>query len=225
MLQLSLIVFVLIYGYCSGCYVSLIAPSAAQLGPTSTVGTRLGSLFFIMSIGGVSKSYPEEKRHERWLDKLHMNSSWEHQSLASSWEAHRRFNGGQQLASLVVWSLLESSFVLRLDSVPLVGNFVARSDSWKTFISSKRKEKKKKTHPQLYYYSFAFTANCYITLLQFFFVLLFKQPCVWRYAKLLVFYSGFQLCWWRERYNSYVTCCVLVFDVGLCHVVLLWRGL
>jgi MCP family monocarboxylic acid transporter-like MFS transporter 10 len=51
--QLSIIAFVLIFGYCSGCFVSLIAPSAAQLGPTNTVGTRLGMMFFVMSIGGL----------------------------------------------------------------------------------------------------------------------------------------------------------------------------
>lgn len=54
-LQLSIIVFALIYGYCSGCFVSVIAPAAAQLGPTSTVGTRLGMMFAFMSIGGVSQ--------------------------------------------------------------------------------------------------------------------------------------------------------------------------
>jgi MCP family monocarboxylic acid transporter-like MFS transporter 10 len=32
----------------------LIAPGAAQLGPTNTAGTRLGMMFFIMSFGGVS---------------------------------------------------------------------------------------------------------------------------------------------------------------------------
>jgi hypothetical protein len=52
--QLSIIAFTLIFGYCSGCFVSLIAPCAAQLGLTSTAGTRLGMMFGIMSIGGVS---------------------------------------------------------------------------------------------------------------------------------------------------------------------------
>jgi MFS family permease len=51
--NLSLIAFTLVYGYCSGCFVSIIAPCVAQLGATNTVGTRLGMMFAIMSVGGL----------------------------------------------------------------------------------------------------------------------------------------------------------------------------
>lgn len=40
--KLSMIAFTLIFGYCSGCYVSLIPACVAQLGPIHNVGTRLG---------------------------------------------------------------------------------------------------------------------------------------------------------------------------------------
>ncbi|UZJ52469.1 hypothetical protein CBS101457_001789 [Exobasidium rhododendri] len=51
--NLSMIAFTLVFGYCSGCFVSLIPSCAAQLGSTDTVGNRLGMMFFLMSFGGL----------------------------------------------------------------------------------------------------------------------------------------------------------------------------
>lgn len=43
-----MIAFTLIFGYCSGCYVSLIPACVSQLGPISNVGTRLGVSGFVI---------------------------------------------------------------------------------------------------------------------------------------------------------------------------------
>lgn len=51
--NLSLILFALAFGYASGCFVSIIAPCAVQLGSIETVGTRTGMMLSIMSIGGL----------------------------------------------------------------------------------------------------------------------------------------------------------------------------
>lgn len=49
------VIFAILYGFGSGCYVSLIPACAAQLGgaTTSNAGTRIGMLFGVMSIGGL----------------------------------------------------------------------------------------------------------------------------------------------------------------------------
>lgn len=49
----GLVTFAIIYGFTSGCYVSLIPACVAQLGTTETVGTRIGMMFLAMSIGGL----------------------------------------------------------------------------------------------------------------------------------------------------------------------------
>ncbi|PWN43903.1 MFS general substrate transporter [Ceraceosorus guamensis] len=49
----GLIPFAILYGYSSGCYVSLIPSAIGQLGSTSTFGTRLGMCFFVCSLGGL----------------------------------------------------------------------------------------------------------------------------------------------------------------------------
>ncbi|KAJ1017864.1 hypothetical protein NDA16_005180 [Ustilago loliicola] len=49
----GLITFAVLYGFTSGCYVSLIPTCSSQLGSTSTVGTRNGMMFFLMSFGGL----------------------------------------------------------------------------------------------------------------------------------------------------------------------------
>lgn len=49
----GLLVFAILYGFTSGCYVSLIPACSSQLGTTSTVGTRNGMMFFLMSFGGL----------------------------------------------------------------------------------------------------------------------------------------------------------------------------
>ncbi|GAC93191.1 monocarboxylate transporter [Pseudozyma hubeiensis SY62] len=49
----GLVVFSILYGFTSGCYVSLIPACSSQLGSTSTVGTRNGMMFFLMSFGGL----------------------------------------------------------------------------------------------------------------------------------------------------------------------------
>lgn len=49
----GLITFAILYGFTSGCYVSLIPACSSQLGSTSTVGTRNGMMFFLMSFGGL----------------------------------------------------------------------------------------------------------------------------------------------------------------------------
>ncbi|SPC61359.1 related to Monocarboxylate transporter [Ustilago sp. UG-2017b] len=49
----GLVTFAILYGFTSGCYVSLIPACSSQLGSTSTVGTRNGMMFFLMSFGGL----------------------------------------------------------------------------------------------------------------------------------------------------------------------------
>ncbi|PWN46924.1 MFS general substrate transporter [Violaceomyces palustris] len=49
----GLLAFSILYGFTSGCYVSLIPACVAQLGPSSTVGTRNGMMFAIGSFGGL----------------------------------------------------------------------------------------------------------------------------------------------------------------------------
>lgn len=53
--QLSMIAFTILFGYCSGAWISLAPVSVIQLGPMHTVGSRMGALFSFMSIAGVSK--------------------------------------------------------------------------------------------------------------------------------------------------------------------------
>lgn len=90
-----MILFTLIYGYCSGCFVSLIAPCAAQLGPTNTAGTRLGMMFAIMSFGGVSVGRaPSCKMRSSHPSPHSLHSFSAHPSLATSWAAARRTSGG-----------------------------------------------------------------------------------------------------------------------------------
>ncbi|ETS60296.1 hypothetical protein PaG_05851 [Moesziomyces aphidis] len=49
----GLITFAILYGFTSGCYVSLIPACSSQLGSTATVGARNGMMFFLMSFGGL----------------------------------------------------------------------------------------------------------------------------------------------------------------------------
>lgn len=49
----SIIVYTFLYGWGSGCYVSLIPAAIAQLGSTETIGTRIGLMFAVMSVGGL----------------------------------------------------------------------------------------------------------------------------------------------------------------------------
>lgn len=49
----GLVTFCILFGFTSGCYVSLIPACSAQLGSTATVGTRNGMMFFLMSFGGL----------------------------------------------------------------------------------------------------------------------------------------------------------------------------
>ncbi|CAD6924142.1 unnamed protein product [Tilletia controversa] len=49
----GMIFFSILYGFASGSYVSLIPASIGQLGPTSTIGTRLGMAFAGSSLGGL----------------------------------------------------------------------------------------------------------------------------------------------------------------------------
>jgi MCP family monocarboxylic acid transporter-like MFS transporter 10 len=52
-MQLSIIAFAIIFGYCSGCYVSLIPTCVNQLGDSRTAGSRMGALFSLMSFAGL----------------------------------------------------------------------------------------------------------------------------------------------------------------------------
>ncbi|KAF4977212.1 hypothetical protein FZEAL_6240 [Fusarium zealandicum] len=52
--QNGLIAFAALYGYCSGAFVSLIAPLVAQISPLPEIGFRTGIVFFISSIGGLT---------------------------------------------------------------------------------------------------------------------------------------------------------------------------
>ncbi|EPQ27809.1 uncharacterized protein PFL1_04554 [Pseudozyma flocculosa PF-1] len=49
----GLVAFAVIFGFTSGCYVSLIPACCAQLGSTATVGTRNGMMFMVGSLGGL----------------------------------------------------------------------------------------------------------------------------------------------------------------------------
>lgn len=50
----GLISFAALFGFCSGAYVSLIAPLVSQISPLSEIGFRTGIVFFISSIGGLT---------------------------------------------------------------------------------------------------------------------------------------------------------------------------
>jgi MFS family permease len=50
----GLIAFAALFGFCSGAYVSLIAPLVSQISPLPEIGFRTGIVFFISSIGGLT---------------------------------------------------------------------------------------------------------------------------------------------------------------------------
>ncbi|GKT51115.1 MFS transporter asaE [Colletotrichum spaethianum] len=50
----ALIAFAVLFGVCSGAYVSLIAPLVAQISPVHEIGFRTGITFFTNSIGGLT---------------------------------------------------------------------------------------------------------------------------------------------------------------------------
>ncbi|GKT93787.1 major facilitator superfamily transporter [Colletotrichum tofieldiae] len=50
----ALIAFAVLFGFCSGAYVSLIAPLIAQISPIQEIGFRTGITFFTNSIGGLT---------------------------------------------------------------------------------------------------------------------------------------------------------------------------
>ncbi|KXH38525.1 major facilitator superfamily transporter [Colletotrichum simmondsii] len=50
----ALIAFAVLFGFCSGAYVSLIAPLIAQISPLHEIGFRTGITFFTNSIGGLT---------------------------------------------------------------------------------------------------------------------------------------------------------------------------
>ncbi|KAF7558189.1 hypothetical protein G7Z17_g122 [Cylindrodendrum hubeiense] len=50
----GIIAFAALFGFCSGAYVSLIAPLVAQISPMQEIGFRTGIVFFISSIGGLT---------------------------------------------------------------------------------------------------------------------------------------------------------------------------
>jgi MCP family monocarboxylic acid transporter-like MFS transporter 10 len=52
--QLSVAAFAILFGYCSGAWISLSPICVIPLGPLHSVGSRVGGLFSIMSIAGVS---------------------------------------------------------------------------------------------------------------------------------------------------------------------------
>lgn len=52
--QNAIIAFAALFGFCSGAYVSLIAPLVAQISPLPEVGFRTGIVFFVCSIGGLT---------------------------------------------------------------------------------------------------------------------------------------------------------------------------
>ncbi|KAK8147645.1 hypothetical protein G3M48_001258 [Beauveria asiatica] len=49
----GIIAFAVLFGFCSGAYVSLIAPLVAQISPLQEIGFRTGNVFFVSSIGGL----------------------------------------------------------------------------------------------------------------------------------------------------------------------------
>ncbi|KAM5352807.1 hypothetical protein ACJ41O_005529 [Fusarium nematophilum] len=50
----GIIAFAALFGFCSGAYVSLIAPLVAQISPFPEIGFRTGIVFFISSLGGLT---------------------------------------------------------------------------------------------------------------------------------------------------------------------------
>ncbi|KAH8667743.1 major facilitator superfamily domain-containing protein [Ilyonectria robusta] len=50
----GIIAFAALFGFCSGAYVSLIAPLVAQISPMQEIGFRTGIVFFISSVGGLT---------------------------------------------------------------------------------------------------------------------------------------------------------------------------
>lgn len=50
----GVIAFAALFGFCSGAYVSLIAPLVAQISPISEIGFRTGLVFLLSSIGGLT---------------------------------------------------------------------------------------------------------------------------------------------------------------------------
>ncbi|VUC28136.1 unnamed protein product [Clonostachys rosea] len=50
----ALIAFAVLFGFCSGAYVSLIAPLVMQISPLPEIGFRTGLVFLISSIGGLT---------------------------------------------------------------------------------------------------------------------------------------------------------------------------
>ncbi|KAK1999418.1 major facilitator superfamily transporter [Colletotrichum falcatum] len=50
----SIIAFAVLFGFCSGAYVSLIGPLVAQISPIQEIGFRTGITFFVNSIAGLT---------------------------------------------------------------------------------------------------------------------------------------------------------------------------
>lgn len=50
----GVIAFAALFGFCSGAYVSLIAPLVAQISPIPEIGFRTGIIFFIASVSGLT---------------------------------------------------------------------------------------------------------------------------------------------------------------------------
>ncbi|KAK7403530.1 hypothetical protein QQX98_010708 [Neonectria punicea] len=50
----GILAFAALFGFCSGAYVSLIAPLVAQISPPQEIGFRTGIVFFISSVGGLT---------------------------------------------------------------------------------------------------------------------------------------------------------------------------
>lgn len=50
----ALVAFSVLFGFCSGAYVSLIAPLTMQISPMSEIGFRTGLVFLCSSIGGLT---------------------------------------------------------------------------------------------------------------------------------------------------------------------------
>ncbi|KAG5946942.1 hypothetical protein E4U53_006503 [Claviceps sorghi] len=49
----GIMAFAALFGYCSGAYISLIAPLVAQISPLSEIGFRTGTIFLVASISGL----------------------------------------------------------------------------------------------------------------------------------------------------------------------------
>jgi MFS family permease len=52
----GIIAFAALFGFCSGAYVSLIAPLVAQISPIREIGFRTGLLFLVAAVGGLTTS-------------------------------------------------------------------------------------------------------------------------------------------------------------------------